>query len=243
LTGISVGTFSPLLLLGVAATWRWRNRPVVAACAAGLTALTKVFLWPIVVWLWFTGRRRAAVAAVAIDAAVCVLAWGWISFGGVRDYPSLLQKLGSIEGRLSYAPFWHLGASSAGYVAIGAACAVGVAYAARGDSREARSFAVAILCALLVTPILWLHYLTLLVAIFAVLRPRLSGLWLLPLALWASPFQAGNGSPWRIATVLAVIACSAVALVSESTPVLVRSVISPARSRPSIWRRERVARS
>jgi Glycosyltransferase family 87 len=224
LTGISVGTFSPILLLGVAATWRWRDRPAVAACAAGLTALTKVFLWPLFAWLWFTGRRRAAAAAVAIDVVACVLAWGWISFGGAHDYPSLLQKLGSIEGRLSYAPFWHLGASSAGYVGIGAAGAVAVAYAAR-RARDPISFAVAILCALLATPILWLHYLTLLVAIFAVLRPRLSRLWLLSLALWASPFQGANGSPWRIAIVLAAMTCTVVALASESTSVVFRSAL------------------
>jgi alpha-1,2-mannosyltransferase len=231
LTGISVGTLSPLLLLGVAAMWRWRNRAVLAGCVAGLTALTKFFLWPILVWLWFTGRRKAAVAAILFDAVASVAAWAWISFGGVRDYPALLQDLGSVEGRLSYAPFWHVGASNGGYLAIGVACAVVTAVVARRAASEVTSFAVAILCALLATPILWLHYLALLVAVVAVLRPGFSRIWLLPLALWASPFQAADGSLWRIAIVLAVVAGSAVAVGFESRPIALPASVAPVRSR------------
>jgi hypothetical protein len=51
-------------------------------------------------------------------------------------------------------------------------------------------FAAAIIAALLLSPILWLHYLTLLFAAIAVLRPRLTVAWLVPTAAWLSTQQA-----------------------------------------------------
>ena len=53
--------------------------------------------------------------------------------------------------------------------------------------------------------------------------PRLSPLWLAPLALWATPFPESDGRPWRIALALAV--CGATLAASA----LVRTSRAPAR--------------
>ena len=45
----------------------------------------------------------------------------------------------------------------------------------------------AVAAALALSPVVWLHYLTLLIAPLGVVRPRFSGLWLLPIVLWMSP--------------------------------------------------------
>jgi hypothetical protein len=75
---------------------------------------------------------------------------------------------------------------------------------------------VAILASLVTTPLLWLHYLLLLFVPIAVYRPRLSGLWFLPLLLWVTPTTHSHGTTWRIALALAVVAVVAVRTVGSS---------------------------
>jgi hypothetical protein len=204
-TAVSVGTLTPLLLLGVAVSWRWRNRPLVAGMATGLTVILKVFLWPVLLWLWFSGRRRAAVIAVVTDVMASVSAWAWISFGGFNSYPHLLQRLGTLEGPRSYAPFWAAGISGSGYLIIAVIAGVIVAIATIRSS-ENSALAVAIVVALLVSPVLWLHYLALLAAVAALKQRRLHVLWILPLLLWTTPQQASAGTLWRILVAVATIA-------------------------------------
>jgi hypothetical protein len=70
---------------------------------------------------------------------------------------------------------------------------------------------------LIATPILWNHYLVLLLAPIAIVRPRLAPLWLLPLVLWATPHPESLGVVWRIVLVLAVIGVVAVQAVRRSS--------------------------
>jgi len=58
-------------------------------------------------------------------------------------------------------------------------------YARSGD--VFRSFTLTIAATLALTPIVWLHYLVLLLVPVAIARPRFSHLWLLPSLLWFSP--------------------------------------------------------
>ena len=55
-----------------------------------------------------------------------------------------------------------------------------------------------------------MHYLLLLFVPIALYRPRLSGLWFLPLLLWLTPSSNSHGATWRIALALAVVAVVAV---------------------------------
>ena len=80
-----------------------------------------------------------------------------------------------------------------------------IRFGRRGDDQ--RAFAAAILAALASTPILWQHYLMLLLVALAVCRPRLSFAWFVPILLWASP-TTGNGDVWQ--TLLVPVAAAVV---------------------------------
>src|SRR5256885_7274723 len=50
-SAIWIGTPTPLLALAVACAWRWRDRVAVVAIALTAVVATKLFLWPLFVWL------------------------------------------------------------------------------------------------------------------------------------------------------------------------------------------------
>jgi hypothetical protein len=208
LTAVSIGTLTPLLLLGAAATWRWRKRVVLVGVIAGLTVVAKLILWPLVIWLWFTGRRRSAVLAFATGAIAWVAAWASIGFADFHRYPGLVRHAEVAEGPNGYGLFWRLSGSSTTYLAVATVVALAVAWVARRRP-DATGFGFAMLAALVATPQLWLHYFALLVAVVGVLRRRLGFLWVAPLILWATPHQEANGSLWRIGLVFALVAATA----------------------------------
>jgi len=55
-----------------------------------------------------------------------------------------------------------------------------------------RAFTCALLASMALTPIVWQHYILLLLAPLALVRPRFSVIWLLPILLWVNPAE-GNG--------------------------------------------------
>lgn len=219
LSGISIGTVSPLLLLGVAAAWRLRNRASTVAAVAALTVSAKLFLWPLLIWLWSTGRRLAALGAAVLGATAAVLAWWWIGFAGAGSYVELLRRLTAVEAPQGYAPFWQLAGLAA--LAVAAAAYATVAYFTRRREREA--FAMAIIAALLLTPILWLHYLLLLAA---ALPRRFSVIWVAPVLLWLTPQQGAYGDAWHVALVAGVIGIAGVSARREARSAT--GVIAPA---------------
>jgi hypothetical protein len=60
-----------------------------------------------------------------------------------------------------------------------------VVFARQGD--DFRSFTAALGATLALSPIVWLHYLIVLLVPVAIARPRFSLVWLLPVLLWTSP--------------------------------------------------------
>jgi Glycosyltransferase family 87 len=202
----TLGAITPFLLLGAAALWRYRDRPATAGTAAALAVVAKLFLWPLAVWLVVRGRLRAVALAAAVSVVAVLGGWALIGFAGLRSYPHLLRLLSRHEAPVSYSPLALFGGGGSLWSAalLSAAVVVAVALASRGADGERRSFAVAVVGALLATPILWLHYFVLLLVPLALYRPRLSPLWLVPLALWATPITHANGSSWRVALALAV---------------------------------------
>jgi alpha-1,2-mannosyltransferase len=222
------GTLGTYLVLLVALVWRFRDRPFVGGLAAAVTAVLKLFLWPVTVWLALTGRLRAAAVAVGAGLLLALGSWAAIGFAGLRDYPYLLEKLDGIAASESYSVFaigqaLGLSETAARLVAV-ALCAVLLLLAlraARGEDGDARSLTLSLAAALALSPIVWLHYLVLLTVPIALARPRFSGLWLLPLALW--PFMwigwfgdwpAGNLEELLVAAAL-VVAVVTVAVVRE----------------------------
>jgi hypothetical protein len=213
LGGVSLGTLSPLLALAVAAAWRWRHSsPALGAAVTG-AAVAKLFLWPLLALFAAGSRWRAAAVSVVVASAAVLASWALIGFAGLTGYPRLLQQLSRIESPRGYSPdslALALGAPRG--AALGFAALVGlpllaaaVVFARRGSS-DLGALACAIAAALALSPVVWLHYLVLLVVPVAVARDRLGLVWLAPLLLWITPGTASNGSAWRIVFALAVVA-------------------------------------
>jgi hypothetical protein len=60
MNSLALGALTSFLLLGAALAWRYRDNPAVAGLATAFTAILKLFLWPLGVWLLATRRWRAA---------------------------------------------------------------------------------------------------------------------------------------------------------------------------------------
>ena len=190
LESIQTGNVTIPLLLALAAAWRWRDRAFVAASAIGFAVALKLFLAPLVLWLAATRRYRAAAAAAAASVGLILVPWAAADFRGFAAYPGLLRTAERIEGPLSYglAGQAHLlGLPATLGVAVGYLGGLGLALAAlplgrAGREREAMTVAVA--ASLVASPIVWLHYLSLLLVPLALARPCLDWLWWVPLPLW-----------------------------------------------------------
>jgi hypothetical protein len=83
------------------------------------------------------------------------------------------------------------------YGLLATAFAAAIARSARWGS-DAIPFVLAVTAALLLSPIVWIHYYVLLLVPIALSRPRLSGLWFAPFVYWATPQPESFGSIWRL---------------------------------------------
>jgi alpha-1,2-mannosyltransferase len=195
LENIEYGSLGPLLALLVALAWRYRDRAGPAAAATGVAVVLKLFLWPLVFWLAATRRWRTALLSVAAALGLALASWAAIGFSGIADYPTLLRKLSDLEAENSYSALALLRSVGLGaalaqlLVLLTGAVLLALAWrSARSDGstateRDRRSLTLSLIAGLVLTPILWLHYLVLLVVPIGLARPRLSALWFAPLAL------------------------------------------------------------
>jgi hypothetical protein len=210
-SSIMIGTPTPLLALGAAVAWRYRDRRWIAATAIVMVVVTKIFLWPLAIWLVATRRYRTASTTAVLGTVVLFGSWGILGFSGLRDYPNRLGHIAGLEQEKSYsafALFRSLGLSS-GSTRLAVAgltlVALGAIFAAsRGKDGDRLSFVVALLAGILASPIVWLHYLVLLVVPLALYRPRLSAAWFIPLGYWFLPGQESHRSATNIAVMLAL---------------------------------------
>jgi alpha-1,2-mannosyltransferase len=203
---VSLGALSTLLLLGLAAAWRYRTHRTPLQVAVAATAVWKLFLWPLGLWLLATRRTRTAIEAAVLAVALVAGSWAVIGFAGLREYPHLLRVLAQVEAAESYSLAGLLRLSGGSALALSAALVLAVAaaawLAASGADGDRRAMSIAVAGALLATPVLWLHYFVLLFVPIALYRPRLSGLWFAPLAFWATPLAHSDGSAWKISVAL-----------------------------------------
>lgn len=228
LEGFEYGAIGPVLLLLIALAWRYRDRVPIAASAIGGAVVLKLFLWPLLVWPALTRRVRTAVAAGATALALGLVSWGVILFRGIGDYPRLLEKLVDVEAENSYSVFAilrtiglpevvaQLLVLAAGAVLLALAWRAARAIGLDERERDRRSLTWALAAALVMTPILWLHYLVLLFVPIALVRPRLSALWFAPLALtvfealdWYRGWPTGDGESLASVAALMVIVFAA----------------------------------
>ena len=212
---IRLGALTPLLALGLALVWRWREQAR-AALPLALIVVTKLFLWPLGVWLVATGRLRVALRGALLAVGASALGWAVIGFAGLADYPELLRVLAAVEQEDGYSLV-------AGGVALGldptaaraAAAAIGVALLAlcwREGRRglDERSLALALAAALAFSPIVWLHYFVLLLVPIAIARRTFSAIWLVPALFWLTPYEENFEEHWRIAVGIGIAALALV---------------------------------
>jgi hypothetical protein len=184
----AIGTF---LVLLVALAWRYRDRLAASAAATAGAVVLKLFLWPLLAWHVLTGRIRTALAAAAGAIGLALLTWAAISFHGLTDYPRVLRDLTELEAEETYSVFalgralgLPDGAAQVLALVLGVALLAAAWHAARtardADARDARSLVLVLAAAFALTPILWHHYLVLLLVPIALARPRFSPLWLVP---------------------------------------------------------------
>ncbi|HEY5260734.1 MAG TPA: glycosyltransferase 87 family protein, partial [Solirubrobacteraceae bacterium] len=146
-----------------------------------------LFPWPLGVWLLVTRRFRTLALATAIGLVALFAAWAMIGFDGMAQYPRMLSEVSFIqEGRADslVAVLLAIGVSVhlATVAALGAAAGLlGLAWRfARRPGGDAQAFGMAVIAALTATPIVWDHYMVLLFVPIALISPRLSALWLVP---------------------------------------------------------------
>ena len=200
---VRLGALTPLLALGIALVWRWRDRPA-AVIPLTFVVFAKLFLWPLVPWMLATGRVRVALRSVLYGLLATALAWVAIGFAGLADYPKLLRALSSAYEARGYSPvagalalgldrsLAHVVAIVLGLIVLGLSLVV----ARRGD--DAGSLSLALAACLLLTPIVWLHYFVLLLVPIAIARRTFSWIWLLPALYWITPYEENFGAYWRI---------------------------------------------
>lgn len=227
ISSVRLGTLTPLLLLLLAVTWRWRDRRWVSGGALAAAISMKLFLWPVVVWLAATRRYVAAGIAAGLAALTTIAAWAAIGFEGLAEYPELVRRLSDVVADRGYSLValgtelglprsvaetlpWLVGLSL-----LGAACVL-----ARRERSDRRSFALAVVAAIALTPIVWLHYFALLVVPLALARPRFAWPWLLMWVFWLTPVQESQGDLWRILVAMSVAAGTVLFLIARRpTPV------------------------
>jgi hypothetical protein len=215
------GAIDLLLMLGLAACWRWRDRAGHAGAALGAIIALKLVALPLIVWLLVTRRWRAAAVSLAVAGGLLVVGWALIGFDGLAGYPHLLSLLTDIESARGYSAVALAGvfgatAGAAAWApyALGACLLAALWVVSRRRPRmDAPVFLFGVLAAIAFSPIVWQHTFALLLVPLAVLRPDFGLVWSLPLVLWIAPDAADIVHPLQVLLFAVVVAAvSAVAL-------------------------------
>jgi hypothetical protein len=151
--------------------------------------------------------------SAVMGLALTLAAWWGLGFAGFREYPRLLSRMTELVGVNSYSPYAliHAFGLSSGttqrlVLAGAAALVVLAAWRFRAVRTDERAFVGSLGIGLLLTPILWPHYLVLLFIPIALLQRTFSALWVLPLLMWADGNGWSFGEPARIVPFLALCA-------------------------------------
>jgi alpha-1,2-mannosyltransferase len=173
----TVGTFFPLM---IALIWRWRKSDWIWLLLALMIAI-KIFMWPLAFYLLATRRWRALGVTIAGTAAMVLVPWALIGFDDLLRYPRLLSALNAQEHGWSLglpSLMTTLGLPAGTYVLIVAAIAA-AAFRLRANHRAL--FTLCLLLCLAASPLVWMHYFVILLIPVALLSPRLSAVWFVPL--------------------------------------------------------------
>lgn len=184
---------TPFLALLAVLAWRARDSRYRSGTFIGLALALKLFMWPLVVWLAATRHLRAGVVAVIVSA-VSFLAL--LPYTGLNDYARAVRRVSAAYDQDSYTVFGLI-VQAGGSAAAGHLVTVVLVAALTWATWRYRSFTLAIATALAASPIVWLDYFALAAIPLALTRPRLSPVWLVPLAT-----AGAEGAGWRIGDVV-----------------------------------------
>jgi alpha-1,2-mannosyltransferase len=212
------------LTFGLACLWRWRDRPLVAGFLVGAMLSLKPLMWPLALWLLVTRRWRASAWTVAVALALNLVAWSIVGFGQIASYLHAAGSDTSESWRIGFgvpALFGHLSlpqtAGIVTMVVLSAALAVAAARAGLLLQNELRALVLTVALAMVSSPLLWSHYVAMLIVPLAVLRPRVDWVWAIPLLLWVCPL-GWTVHLWQWLFVWAAVATMVIALVRQSAP-------------------------
>lgn len=160
--------------------------------------VVKLFPWPIIVWLALTRRLRAAAVATLGAATLAVISWAAIGFSGFSSYPRLLRELSEVQGPRGVALFAILRAHGVGTTAatavglvVGGILLAAAALVARRPDGDRRAFSLAIVAALVASPLVWPNYLPLLIVVVALISPQFGPAWIIVILL-RIPYHSGH---------------------------------------------------
>ncbi len=171
--------------------WRWRDRRILAGVSIGLAIGLKLFLWPLAVWLIATRRFVSLLVASAITGFSILMV---LPFETVGTFTTILRDQGELFDVESYTIYGFLAELGVpDLLARGAWLAVGLSVLVFGR----RSFGLCLAAALLLSPIVWLHYFALLVVPLSAAAAPL-WMWLVPLPLWFAAGWSNGEAPDQI---------------------------------------------
>ena len=186
------------------------------------------------------GKMR--LLAVGLAATLSLAGWLVVGFGELQHFADLVRGVTAAEQDWGFTPFAlarDLGLPTGGAhvvaYALGLGLLVAVAVTARRVGGDRSAFVLAIAASLALSPIIWAHYLVLLLIPLAFARPRLSPLWLAGVLLFVcSPPDFGGAPPatWQVALALGVSTAIFAAALGARMPALGRAA-APASRRSS----------
>jgi hypothetical protein len=226
---LEMANVTAVLTLLAALVWRYRDETWPSAGALGAALSVKLFFWPLLMWAAATRRVHTALLAVVIAVVAALASWAVIGFAGFTSFPDQLREVEfedsySLVGMAAALGFDPTVGRVAMVIAGGALLVVVGILSRRGD--DARAFTCAIGATLVLTPVVWLHYLVLLAVPLGIARPRFAPIWLLPIVLWVCP-RDGNGDGLQPFLPLLVVLVLMLALLGRPALRVTRAVGHP----------------
>lgn len=228
---IELGQLSAFLALGYALAWRYRDRRYLPGLIVAVMIALKLLAWPLLLWLAFTRRPRAAVVGVVTAPVLVAVSWAVIGFQGLRGFAhALAVDAGAFETRTHSvtAVVKTIGLSrQTGELTTIAVCfgllALALVAAMRRD--DIAAFAAATGAGIYGSPLVHPHYLLPVVIALAIARPRPTWEWLALTILWFSPREPVLAT-WRLDV---AVACGLIIVLSLSRPARARTVVATER--------------
>jgi hypothetical protein len=201
---VGFGQSEGLLALSIACAWRYRDS-FPGAVAVGVLIAAKLLAWPLILWLVVTRRTRGAVIATASALGMLFISWACVGFSGLAEYPHLLAADARAFEASSFslvAGLMHIGVSAhIATLALIVTCVLALGAFMSGRRSDQSWFAMSVGFGVLSSPLVWVHYLVLLLVPLAIARQRLDPYWLATALLWFLPIHERSGL-WQASLVL-----------------------------------------